>query len=481
MQSNVSFNSLSLLPSSINSLLYCKQYQNLNPNHKPDDQLNGSFRITTYYKDPGAWFSCDKNIVLPELISRYLHLNLSFVKPNDDLNETWGWYNGIHSSGILEMLVNDQADYIINDIYMNETLWHPNGMIAMTTALDDNYKINFLTKKYKNIKKFGNYDSEFDWLAWLIIIILVSIISAILCLNLMIKRSNEKMKFPWKLYFDLIIDNMSLLLSKHPSVVLSKLIPRQFLMVAIPLLSILTINLINSSHYSYTINPYRKWCDSLDCFANQKRYQFYQLENRFTMELMKDSKEFNDILNRTEIQKKKGKFDDNLINLIIIKILITVTIKFEKFFDVLKGRRIFVGKSNHCEMILNYLKTVNDISNWIIAVSKYYEYEIKIVNMKHPKYKRIIKLINLTNEHGILKQKINRFKIGVMLLSNWLELIEPEMVNKIKQELDQNTNQIKFDELIYIFVINIIESVAIIMIFLIELIYFFLNHYFNSH
>ena len=314
-----SFNKLLLLHSWADSLFYCKGYQNLNANHKLDGQLNGSFRITIYYKNPEEWFSCDKNIALPELISHYLHLNLSFVKPNVDFDKTLGWYNGTHSSGLLGMLVNDKVDYIINDVYMDETLWHPNGMIAMSTALDDNYKINFLTKKYKIIKKFSGYISAFDWSVSLIIISLVLIISAILCLNLMIKRSEKKnSKFPWKLYFDLIIDNFSLLFSKHPSVVLSKLIPRQFLMIAIPLLSILTINLINSSHYSHTIKPYREWCDSLDCFINHKshgnhlkRYQFYQYDDGFTMKLMKNSKEFNEILNRTEFHKKRSKFDYN--------------------------------------------------------------------------------------------------------------------------------------------------------------------------
>ena len=58
-------------------------------------------------------------------------------------------------------------------------------------------------------------------------------------------------------------------------------------------------------------------CDSLDCFINQKphsdqtRYEFYQHFDGFTMKLMKNSKELNEILNRTEIHKKRGKFDDN--------------------------------------------------------------------------------------------------------------------------------------------------------------------------
>ena len=140
------------------------------------------------------------------------------------------------------------------------------------------------------------------------------------------------------------------------------------------------------------------------------------------------------------------------------------------------GRRIFIGDSNKCELILNYLKTVDDINNWIISFRNYYEYEVKIVNMKHPKYKQIIKLINLTTEHGIFQQKVNRFKYGFLLLSYWFErLIDPETIKVIKKEFTQvTTNQIKFDELINIFYFKIINAVVLIIIFLIELMYYFL-------
>ena len=101
--------------------------------------------------------------------------------------------------------------------------------------------------------------------------------------------------------------------------------------------------------------------------------------------------------------------------------------------------------------------------------------------MKHPKYKQIIELINLSTEHEIFQQKVYRFKYDSLLLSIWLErLIDPEMVEIIKKQFNQNTNQIKFDELIIIFVFEIINSVAMIMIFLFELMYFFLNYYFHQ-
>ena len=114
----ISFTNLLSLTSWADLLLNCKEYQKLNAHDNPDDQLNGSFRVTTFLKNPSSWFSCDKNIALPQLISQHLHLNLTFIKPNDDLDKTWGWYNGTHSSGLMKMLVNDQVDYIINDIYM---------------------------------------------------------------------------------------------------------------------------------------------------------------------------------------------------------------------------------------------------------------------------------------------------------------------------------------------------------------------------
>ena len=320
MQTSLSFTSFLKLISWADSFLYCKEYKDLNQNHKLDGQpLNGSFRITTFYKNPEAWFSCGKNIALPELISHYLHLNLTFINPNDDFDRSWGWYNGTHSSGPLRMLVNNQIDYIINDIYMDSTLWHPNGIIAMTTALDDNYKINFVTKKHKIIKKFGNYNLAFDLPVWLMIISLILLISAISCLNKMIRRITKydvNLKFSWKLYFNLIIDNFSLLFSKHPSFVLSKMFPRQLIMAVIPLLSILTINLINSCHYSHAIQPVTEWCDSLDCFINHKphgnhlkRYTFYQYEDVFTLKLMKDDKQLAQILNRTEIRKRTSNFE----------------------------------------------------------------------------------------------------------------------------------------------------------------------------
>ena len=97
--------------------------------------------------------------------------------------------------------------------------------------------------------------------------------------------------------------------------------------------------------------------------------------------------------------------------------------------------------------------------------------------MKHPKYKQIIRLINLSTEHGIFQQKVNRFKYGFLLLSYWLERsVDPEIVKAIKKQFNkETTNQIRFNELINIFYFRIINAVVMVIIFLIELMYFFIN------
>ena len=146
----------------------------------------------------------------------------------------------------------------------------------------------------------------------------------------------------------------------------------------------------------------------------------------------------------------------------------------KKVIDVFLGKHVFIGDSNQCQLILNYLKTVDGINNWIVSLKFYYEHEIKIVNMKHPKYKQIIRLINLSMEHGIFQQKTNRLKHG-FLLSYLLErFIDPKQAKDIKQKFNQKkTDQIKFEELINIFIIKIIYYVIQIVVFIFELMYFF--------
>ena len=114
-----------LSTTSSNLLMLCKELRELDPKHDPNDVIDGSFKITSFLNNPKAWYNCAENVVIPEIISHYLHLNLTFVEPNNDLDGTMGYINKTHASGPLKM-------------------------IDMLTAIDQSYAINFIMKKQTN-------------------------------------------------------------------------------------------------------------------------------------------------------------------------------------------------------------------------------------------------------------------------------------------------------------------------------------------
>ena len=114
-----------LSTTSSNLLMLCKDLRELEPNHNPDDVIDGSFKITSFLNNSKAWYNCAENVVLPEIISRYLYLNLTFVIPNHDFDGTMGYVNGTHAFGPLKIIANNQIDYVTNNIYLSENLWKP--------------------------------------------------------------------------------------------------------------------------------------------------------------------------------------------------------------------------------------------------------------------------------------------------------------------------------------------------------------------
>ena len=78
------------------------------------------------------------NILLPEIISRYAQLNLSFVKPEHDFDGTMGQVNGTLSYGPMRMIANNQVNYVSNIIKMTKSLWHPESVVK-SNPLDDNF------------------------------------------------------------------------------------------------------------------------------------------------------------------------------------------------------------------------------------------------------------------------------------------------------------------------------------------------------
>ena len=71
-----------------------------------------------------------------------------------------------------------------------------------------------------------------------------------------------------------------------------------------------------------------------------------------------------------------------------------------------------------------------------------FNYEIKIINKKHHKYKQILKMINVLVEHGI-KQRVdylNEYGI-VMLFYLFEKLSNSKVLNQIKYEMNKKVTK----------------------------------------
>lgn len=288
-------------------LMHCKDIRTLTANYN-STELISPFRITTSSKSSKSWFICYSNTDYLENIMHYLHLNISFIEPKDDFNGSVGWYNHTHSSGPLKLMVNNQIDFIINDILMTDQLFQSN-LFLMTKSLNGDHKVNFMIRK--QTKKFSviSYSNVFNSSIWLLLFVSILFISGIISLNICFKKiSKEHRKNVFlRLSCNLIFDYLNMLMSKHPSNLLKKLTSRHYLMYFIPILSIFIANAIMFSFYSHMISPQKNWCQSLECFANSND-KFYSMKNGFISGLVNTSKsgQLKKIFSRLKLQKERG-------------------------------------------------------------------------------------------------------------------------------------------------------------------------------
>ena len=249
MSEEFSFSNLRLISSWVDQLFCCKNITELNPNHQIGTKLNGYLRIIHLFKSPKTWLICGFNTELPEIISYYLRLNLSFVKPKNDFDGTLGWYNQTHSSGPLKIIIDDEIDYTPNDFWVTENIWNPN-LYQLSTSLRDDYTINFLVKKYLIKTSISDYFKTFNWSTWLFIFTSIVLVSL---LQTFISNLNSEIKFNYNFCFKLSTEYMTMLLSQSSNL-LTKLTPRHYLMYFIPILSVLLITLFQNIIYSNMID-----------------------------------------------------------------------------------------------------------------------------------------------------------------------------------------------------------------------------------
>ena len=281
---------------SLNKLINCKYFRDLNANHKPGEVINGSFRITSLNGTIES-FSCGIHTELPEIISHHLHLNLSFVKKNITFK----------SENLIEKFVNNDVDYLTSDISMTGYLSDLNSIVA-SNYINEDYLINFVMKKNSARISLKNYYSIFNISTWMLLFTTIFVVGVIQGMKLIL-REKYNTKSIFKLTLNLIFDYFNLLMSNQSSILLHKIVPRNYLMYFIPLLSIIVVNLMNQSIYSNMISPPKQWCETLECFA-QSNIKFVtfdpDLQDRFLT--IKKDQHIKSIVSRTTWHPPNSKF-----------------------------------------------------------------------------------------------------------------------------------------------------------------------------
>ena len=130
-----------------------------------------------------------------------------------------------------------------------------------------------------------------------------------------------------------------------------------------------------------------------------------------------------------------------------------------KFFlihsiDVFRGDAVFIGDHRISQEYLGFREFAanRNKDNWLTPLKLDYKHEVKIVNKNHPKYKQIVKLINISLEHGIESRWRKLFKGGIMMFFYMLErLSDQDIVDQITSEIEKTRSQILFDELSNVF------------------------------
>ena len=143
--------------------------------------------------------------------------------------------------------------------------------------------------------------------------------------------------------------------------------------------------------------------------------------------------------------------------------------------DFINGDVVFIGRKSQSDTFINFFQEVaqkENQKNWLNALQIYYIHEMKIVNKKHPKYKQIVDIINISFENGFAEHRQQLYREGNILLFYILEkMADPQLVNDIKNAINYKRTQITLDELVSVFHMLIIFLLASFVVFVIEIIY----------
>jgi hypothetical protein len=126
------------------------------------DEIEGQFRVTTFQREKASWWNGGFYAEIPEIISHYLKLNLTFVAPTWNFNFT----SKKEWSEITMSIMNQQnIDYILDPVFLSQELFHPQAF-TLSSGLYGLDKICVITKKQLIAKTAFGEAKIFDTNVW---------------------------------------------------------------------------------------------------------------------------------------------------------------------------------------------------------------------------------------------------------------------------------------------------------------------------
>ena len=142
----------------------------------------------------------------------------------------------------------------------------------------------------------------------------------------------------------------------------------------------------------------------------------------------------------------------------------------------MEGYKVLIASTRNCERLLNFRALVGEEirDDWLIGLQLDYNYQVKIVNNKHPEHKRIIRLINWSLEHSIMDKRDRLYQSGILLMCYVVEkFASQEIIDAINRLISKRRIEITINELESLILLLIIGLSLSISTFIIEIIFFF--------
>ena len=111
-----------------------------------------------------------------------------------------------------------------------------------------------------------NYYSIFDIFIWILLFATIFVVGVIQGMKSFLRKKDNR-KNIFKFILNLIFNYFNLMMFNQSSVLLHKIVPRNYIMYFIPLLSIIVVNLMKESIYSNMISTPKQWCETIECFV----------------------------------------------------------------------------------------------------------------------------------------------------------------------------------------------------------------------